>query len=592
MNVLELQDNLKNFSEDQLVNEMQQPSGNVPQYLVLSEINRRKRIRDDYQQQQQAEQSKMTVAQEKLAGAGVPAEGLAGLAASMAPKTDITENTGATPDQTMPLPEAPAPMAELPRNGGIAAMAGGGYVQRYQLGGPLAGGNVVVHNGMQFQVNPDGIIIGPDGQPVTDPAMVADILGEVQPASEERSWGQRNIGDPLRRLLQPVGDAARDIGQPIGEAARDIGQPIGNAMREVGEPIGSAIREGLAPSVFDATTPPSIGGQPFGGSASQTATALSELNISQDDFAALDSEDRQAILDDPTRPMRERTAEMYPPGEAPFGTGINQPGFFLETFMPNKAADIRARRYEQQQRLEEERAEAAKDKPTSSVPDSGDDLNPSMDKATAIRLMTSDDAYAYTPPSPDPDPTKTTKITGGTGGSAGGGAGSIESQIIEMLKEREKRAESEKWLSLAQAGLALMASDQPTLGGAIGEAGQVGLTRLGEARDDYEGAKMALLKTQQAMQAARAGSGRSRDYNNPSTIGAALARFEKMREGMLGRGTRVITDPVTGEQKTETVYRTYADLSPDQRKLYDYYSGNIANLVRQYSGFFPADMTG
>ena len=547
MNVLELQDNLKNFSEDQLVNEMQQPSGNVPQYLVLSEINRRKRIRDDYQQQQQAEQSKMTVAQEKLAGAGVPAEGLAGLAASMAPKTDITENTGATPDQTMPLPEAPAPMAELPRNGGIAAMAGGGYVQRYQLGGPMGvPGRATMVDGFFVELLPDGTAVDQrTGQP-------------VPPEIAQKAQAK------LMTLSGPMPPA-----EPM--------MPSGGGVLDVSSPT---------PFVPEATDP----AQPLSLDPA-TAAALSELNISPDDFAALDSEDRQAILEDPTRPMRERTAEMYPPGEAPLGTEINQPGFFLETFMPSKAADIRARRYEQQQGLKE-RAEAAKDKPTSSVPDSGDDLNPSMDKATAIRLMTSDDAYAYTPPSPDPDPTKTTRITGGTGGSAGGGAGSIESQIIEMLKEREKRAESEKWLSLAQAGLALMASDQPTLGGAIGEAGGVGLTRLGEARDDYEGAKMALLKTQQSMQAARAGSARSRDYNNPSTIGAALARFEKMREGLLGRGTRVITDPDTGEQKTETVYRTYADLSPDQRKLYDSYSGTIANLTRQYSGFFPADMTG
>ena len=38
MNILQLQDDLKNFSEEQLVNEMRRPSGTAPQYLVLSEI--------------------------------------------------------------------------------------------------------------------------------------------------------------------------------------------------------------------------------------------------------------------------------------------------------------------------------------------------------------------------------------------------------------------------------------------------------------------------------------------------------------------------------------------------------------------------
>ena len=41
MNIIDIQDQLKNFSEDQLINEMQMPSGNAPQFLVLSEIQRR-----------------------------------------------------------------------------------------------------------------------------------------------------------------------------------------------------------------------------------------------------------------------------------------------------------------------------------------------------------------------------------------------------------------------------------------------------------------------------------------------------------------------------------------------------------------------
>jgi len=52
MNVLEVQDNLKNFSEQQLVKEMQQPSGSTPQFLVLSELNRRKRVKGDFEARQ------------------------------------------------------------------------------------------------------------------------------------------------------------------------------------------------------------------------------------------------------------------------------------------------------------------------------------------------------------------------------------------------------------------------------------------------------------------------------------------------------------------------------------------------------------
>lgn len=45
MNLLELQKKLKFFRDDALQQEMQQPSGSIPQFLVLAELNRRKELR-------------------------------------------------------------------------------------------------------------------------------------------------------------------------------------------------------------------------------------------------------------------------------------------------------------------------------------------------------------------------------------------------------------------------------------------------------------------------------------------------------------------------------------------------------------------
>ena len=85
MNIIEVQDNLKNFSEDQLVSEMQAPSGMIPQFLVLSELNRRKRVKDDFAARSAENQN--TVAQEAIAASGMPQEGLPEMARSMAPKS-------------------------------------------------------------------------------------------------------------------------------------------------------------------------------------------------------------------------------------------------------------------------------------------------------------------------------------------------------------------------------------------------------------------------------------------------------------------------------------------------------------------------
>jgi hypothetical protein len=69
-----------------------------------------------------------------------------------------------------------------------------------------------------------------------------------------------------------------------------------------------------------------------------------------------------------------------------------------------------------------------------------------------------------------PQPKKDTD-SGGTGGGA----------------RAAGTADADKWLALAQFGLGLMASQAPTLGGAIGEAGTMALSQLRESQKDaYE----------------------------------------------------------------------------------------------------------
>ena len=72
-----------------------------------------------------------------------------------------------------------------------------------------------------------------------------------------------------------------------------------------------------------------------------------------------------------------------------------------------------------------------------------------------------------------------------------------------MLEDNKKRAEQDKWLALANAGLALMSSTNPTFGGAIGEAGQAGLTSLRSLKINTMKTKLSLLALQQKAEAAR-----------------------------------------------------------------------------------------
>ena len=64
----------------------------------------------------------------------------------------------------------------------------------------------------------------------------------------------------------------------------------------------------------------------------------------------------------------------------------------------------------------------------------------------------------------------------------------------------EKNRESDKWLALAQAGMALMSSKEPTMLGALGEAGMSGLTAMREAQQRYEEGVVDLINARAKLQ--------------------------------------------------------------------------------------------
>ena len=110
MNILELQEDLKDLPDRRLIQEMQMPTGAMPQFLVLSELTRRKRMRNEYKRQAAADTP--TVAEEVVAGAGVPQEGLMAMAGAMAPNTNVAQDTGLTQAMPMQATRAPQPMAD------------------------------------------------------------------------------------------------------------------------------------------------------------------------------------------------------------------------------------------------------------------------------------------------------------------------------------------------------------------------------------------------------------------------------------------------------------------------------------------------
>lgn len=464
MNIVQLQDQLKNFSQDQLVREMQMPSGSAPQFLVLGEIMRRKRMQDDFTAQQ-AKDDGGTVAQEAVAAAGVPQGGIADMARAMAPSTDMTQNTG------------------------VVAMAAGGPVKK------MAKGDIVVRGGKRYIEQDDGTYLSEDGgDRILTPGQA--LRRDVSALTDI------DVGGGLRNVFQPVGDTLRGIFQPVGEAARETLQPVGETMRETLQPVGQDLQTLFDPRAVEPSVP------------------TSEFTT-EDINAAIEA---AAAKDQTARTMRAIQAERAPKGpksarqlafeEAqaqgtpnilagivdPVMTGI---GDIARGISGETVADYEARKAA---------AAAAAEKPMPSRADrdqQGIAAVPTPAEVAEAEKAAVEQAAAEEAAVAAQTAAASQGGTGGAGGVGGGIAGaggmsSYEQELMSMLQNREKAAQQDKWLALAQVGLNLMSSTQPTLGGALGEAGLKGVEAARGARDQYDKDRLELMGALEQSRAARA----------------------------------------------------------------------------------------
>ena len=106
LNILQIEDRLKDMSEDVVKRMVTDPNPSVPPFLATNELNRRARMRKEFQIRQAEDMP--TVAEQLVTGAGMPNEAMSQMAMNMAPKSDIAGNTGLEammPKQTMPETE-------------------------------------------------------------------------------------------------------------------------------------------------------------------------------------------------------------------------------------------------------------------------------------------------------------------------------------------------------------------------------------------------------------------------------------------------------------------------------------------------------
>ena len=536
MNVIQIQEALKGMPLEQLVREMQMPSGQAPQFLVLGEIARRKQMEQEFAQRQGQPQT--TVAEDAVTAAGVPQQGIASAARAMAPKTDMAMNT--------------APTQQAP----VQGMADGGYVQKMQVGGDVSKPPI------QFLSDPSFITMA-NRQGMT----VEEFWGALSPEARRQQlalYGNARPGlsrapydeDRVLRSYDPeFSPGMADLDASTGIAALYAPRLAHLAQARAGEAyrsvsgLGAAaygasdtfdlpeeMRSGIARAAAEAaqTTPPrglagltvppyALRGEPAPRVA-QLAPPSVEAVMEQFDVSA---EDAQAIIARTYGPRQGGEGSSFVVTEAaPPGT---EPA--LSTFLPGQFAPFFGSEEEYKTALAEREAELARraklDAEAAAAPapapapapgvTTGDLL--AVPEGGVAELLPPGRAPSVTSPPPPPP--------GGAGGAGGIAAAMspFETELTNLLQQREKRAEQDKWLALAQTGLALMGSRQPTFAGALGEAGAAGLQQFQQGRAQYDKDRLelaALLENTRLARVKLAAAGR----------GGGLTAYQAARLGL------------------------------------------------------------
>jgi hypothetical protein len=645
MNIIELQERLKDLPEQSLMQEMQNPTGTAPQFLVLGELKRRKRMRDDYQRMQA--QNTPTVAEETVAAAGVPQQGIMQMARAMAPKSAIAQNTGVNDMMQREATRAPQPEA-MADGGYVRRMAGGTRVRKMQPGGftrsptgDLTGDQLL---GYQIFLQNMGLADSPESYEKYTRMMAIQKEKGVSP--ELLNYGLDRPPSPPEAAS--IGDIDPNLISFMPGAA--VGQPV---LPQLLAPNVPSVD--LAPVDFDASAPPPpparvpessldtlarITGE-AAGVARGMGLPIPDADFSLPDLLAQTSEDgpsgpsvEKELLDinrrlqDPNLSDRERgflenrqalLQARVQAGEIPswFSEQINRGAAGirrnidplisggLSYFDPEAAerfaegSDV-AQQYFTEQADETAGERAARLAAAGIVepePEAAQAAEAEASRAAEVARMldlneiperprmVTDAGELIGEPSAAPE-TKPTAPPAATK-PVGGGFGPIENRIAQMLAEREKSAAADKWLALAQTGLALMASRQPTIGGAIGEAGLAGIGAMRQARSQYDKDVLGLLNMQAGIQRAKASGARATEpkVRTPAELKGALEVFEAE--------VKRLAKPIYGPDPSDPLGMKQVIIDYDYESVPRDVMNDYIRLRNQYLQMFqtPVDVT-
>ena len=407
MNIIEVQDALKDFSQDQLVKEMQAPSGQAPQFLVLSELNRRQRMKQDFDARQAQQQP--TVAEKLVAAAGAPQGGIGAMAQSMAPQTDMAMNTGIS-------------QMEEPMSGEVMKMNPGGSTN-FRIGGQ--GQGTVLNRGNLTQ---EDLMAVAKKNNMSLQELKSTLANEGYPIESVNNVQTAGKGGGVSNFLSNF--------NPIGTAqASTINQPVATPPNDGGG-FGAGIL-GYLDKFRDAPSD-----TPLDRFAKYTGGFPIKAINTVRDITKAGREGIMSIGEVLTTPLDE------------FGTEDN-----FDTAGQGGVIN------------------PATGKPYQSFDEIQTDFQERIVPKQQQEFEAEKEAEAQ---------------------------GTVQDRIVDLMEQRQKSADMDKYLALAQAGFTLM---QPTEGGfsdALGKAGVAGIQAYQDASDRYQTGLADVLDTEIALQKAAA----------------------------------------------------------------------------------------
>jgi hypothetical protein len=650
MNIIEIQDSLKDLPDNALMQEMQMPTGSAPQFLVLSELKRRKRMRDEYQRRQNADMK--TVAEEAISAAGMPQEGIMQMSQAMNPNSSIEQNTGM--DTAMPMEPTQAPQPEQPM-----MMADGGVVRMFE--GGMSGGTIsaianlkvnypevyeaAVEEGVVEQIAELAQARAADApyalDALEDPApffmkrpsrrSVDKKQLEIEESQPERALQARidsrvalsrySDDDPifgasaLEQRERPVtGEYTAALDIPVTSVEGQLPLPLSDRLGSVpdGRDFGVKTPSGSISSLI-----PPVADDGFGTQIENLREQERQDNIYKFLADPSSAGTSDAAKDVNLRALQFLQGDQFTPPSEIYGNLLGgdpratarfeeEPSsvideisdrLYLEAQQGELAkaaqtygdydAETQAKRDAVSRMLEinqvpEPDNRGILEKAITNVITGGDEEEVSKGEAItkgdlSFGKLTENAADAQgdlslgelisQDTSTAPAGKKSTTTSGGTGGGVGG-------RIAKMLADREKSAEADKWLSLAQAGMALMASESPTFGGALGEAGLVGIGAMQKARKQYDADILDLLTLQQRANAA------SSRRSGGLTASNMISLMDDLRDykGDIQDRINALNDPanmMSEEEKAAQLQRLQAELMRTDIEL-----GTYRNALR------------